>query len=150
MSLLEYAGKKWFNLRMRGKLFAWAVRERMGLAIDPSTLNVEEAFLLAFKRYAPQPYYGDATLFRAGNGAEYLDARLGWGGIIRGRLDIQEVSGDHDTILQEPHIGMLAGLLETCLEKASGHDIHRPRLTPAPDAGGRMTGLTPAVDLGKP
>jgi amino acid adenylation domain-containing protein len=149
MSAGDYLGKKSFNLRMRRKLFAWGVKERLGLAIDPSTLNVEEAFLLAFKRYVPQPFYGDATLFRAGDGAEYLDPKLGWGDIIRGRLDIQEVSGDHDTILQEPHIGMLAGLLENCLEQANRNEIHRPALTMAAAAGEGMAGLTPAIDLGK-
>ncbi|HEY3740745.1 MAG TPA: amino acid adenylation domain-containing protein [Bryobacteraceae bacterium] len=150
MSIVEYAGKKSFNLRMRRKLFAWGVKERLGLAIDPSALNVEEAFLLAFKRYVPQPYYGNATLFRAGDGAEYLDAKLGWGEIIRGRLDIQEVSGDHDTILQEPHIGMLARLLENCLAKANVGEIERPAaMTAAAGAGNRMAGLTPAIDLGK-
>ena len=122
MSIGDFIEKKSFNLRMRWKLFAWSVRERLGLEIDPTTLNTEEAFLLAFKRYQPQPYFGDATLFRAGDGAEYLDPELGWTGIIRGRLDIQEVSGDHDTILQEPHIGMLARLLENCLEKANDGD----------------------------
>ena len=149
MSLLQFIGKKSFNLRMRRKLFAWAVRERLGLAIDPSVLNAEEAFLLAFKRYEPKAYYGDATLFRAGDGTEYLDPNLGWNGIIRGRLDICEVSGDHDTILQEPHIGMLAHLLEHCLERANSNDFHHIPIAPVQATGTRTPKLTPAIYGGK-
>ena len=145
MSLAEYVGKKVFNLRMRSKLLAWGLRERMGLPIDPAQLNAEEAFLLAFKRYVPRVHYGNATLFRAGNGAEYLDPKLGWAGLIRGRLDIQEVSGDHDTILQEPHIGMLARLLETCLERARSEEPHSALVPPSAVASERIPGLTTAI-----
>ena len=141
MSLSEFIKKKAFNLRMRRKLFAWTVRERLGLAIDPTALNAEEAFLLAFKRYEPKPYFGNATLFRAGDGAEYLDPMLGWRGIIRGRLDIKEVSGDHDTILQEPDIGMLARLLETCLEQGNHEDEHQPAVTAGQPARREATSL---------
>ena len=148
MKLLEYVGKKSFNLRMRLKLFAWSARERLGLSIDPAALNAEEGFLLACKRYVPQPYAGNATLFRAGDGAEYLDPKLGWNGIILGHLDIQEVSGDHDTILQEPHIKMLAGLLEQCLEKAAEAGVQPPSTHPSAGAETRPGGLTSAV-LGK-
>ena len=145
MSAADFIKKKSFNLKMRGKLFAWGVRERLRLEIDPSTLNAEEAFLLAFKRYVPRPYNGNATLFRAGDGAEYLDPNLGWDGIIRGRLEIREVTGDHDTILQEPHIGMLARLLEQCLEKASGREFQHIPAPPAPMTGARTSDLAPAL-----
>ena len=71
---------------------------------------------MALRNYVPAPYEGDATLFRArdelvGNS----DPTLGWGGLIQGRLEIREISGDHDTILYEPHIGMLARVLDSCL-----------------------------------
>ena len=142
---LEFLDKKLFNLRMRRKLFAWNIRERLGLSIHPMALNAEEGFLLAFKRYVPQPYFGDATLFRAGAGTEYLDPNLGWGPIIGGHLDIQEVTGDHDTILQEPHIGMLARLLEASLEKATSNDLHRPSIDLVASPGIPSASLTAAV-----
>jgi thioesterase domain-containing protein len=43
------------------------------------------------------------------------DPTLGWGRLVQGRLEIREISGDHDTILYEPHIGMLARVLDSCL-----------------------------------
>ena len=145
VSPLEFLDKKLFNLRMRRKLLAWSVRERLGLSIDPSILSAEEGFLLAFKRYVPLPYCGDATLFRTGDGTGYRDPNLGWGPIIGGHLDIQEVTGDHDTILQEPHIGMLARLLETSLAKATSNDFHQPVANPVASPVIPTAGRTAAV-----
>jgi len=145
MSTLEYLGKKAFNLRMRRKLLTLGIRERLGITMDASKLNAEAAFLLTFKRYVPQPFYGRATLFRAGDGAEYLDPKLGWAGFIRGYLDIQEVTGDHNTILQEPHIGMLAGLLETCLACARDADPHQSVITHVTNESERLPGLAPSI-----
>lgn len=145
MSAREFVDKKLFNFRMRRKLFAWSMRERLGRPIDPSVLNAEEAFLLALKRYEPKPYYGDATLFRAGDGGGYLDPELGWSGIILGRLDIREVSGNHDTILQEPHIGMLARLLEGCLGRPGVSDSRQGAVRGQEPAAERMK-LPPVLE----
>jgi amino acid adenylation domain-containing protein len=149
MSLPEFVKRKSSNVRMRSRLLLWAIGERFGRRIQPSRLTAEEAFLLALRRYTPEPYQGNATLFRAGDGSNYPDPKLGWEGLIEGHLDIQQVSGDHDTILLEPHIGMLANLLEDCLERAP-----RPDLPKSSNAGEqtsqRLPMLTPAIELGKP
>jgi len=69
----------------------------------------------------PQSYDGDAILFRAKDElVSYSDATLGWGSLIKGSLEIREVSGNHDTILSEPHIGMLARVLDSCLGAVQG------------------------------
>ncbi len=107
---IEYLDRKRKNLAMRLQLLKWNLREKLGLANDPAMLSAEEAFLLAMRGYTPVPFNGDAVLFRAGD--DYLDPNLGWGNIIRGRLDIEITTGDHDTILHEPHIGMLAQLIQ--------------------------------------
>ncbi len=98
--------------------------ERIGLPIGLAALTAEEGFLLALRRYAPAPYHGDAILFRAGDASDYLDPQLGWGNLIRDRLDIEQGSGDHDTILRGPHIGVLAGKLARLLEACTA--VPRP------------------------
>jgi len=147
MGLPEFLVRKSSNFRMRRKLLVWAIREQLGLEIHPAKLSAEEGFLLAMRRYIPRPYAGDATLFRAGDGSDYPDPMLGWEGLIQGHLDIQQVSGDHDTILQEPHIGMLARLLEGCLENPSRWDQGPARNVDTNSGGSQWT---PAVELGKP
>lgn len=148
MRVPEFLIRKSSNFRMRSKLLVWSIRERLGLEIKPSRLSAEEGFLLAMRRYVPHPYQGNATLFRSGDGSDYQDPKLGWEGLIEGHLDIQQVSGDHDTILQEPHIGMLARLLEGCLEQAPRRDL--PKSSSPADSGERIPRLTPIVDLAKP
>jgi hypothetical protein len=148
MRVPEFLIRKSSNFRMRSKLLAWSIRERLGLEIKPSRLNAEEGFLLAMRRYVPHPYQGNATLFRSGDGSDYQDPKLGWEGLIEGHLDIQQVSGDHDTILQEPHIGMLARLLEGCLEQAPRRELSKS--PSSAESGDRIPHLTPIVDLAKP
>ncbi|HLJ49454.1 MAG TPA: amino acid adenylation domain-containing protein [Bryobacteraceae bacterium] len=116
IGLGTFCGVKLKNWRMRSKIRLWMTRDRLGLTTDAHMLDAEEAFLVALRYYTPQSYDGDATLFRAKDElVSYSDVTLGWGSLVRGRLEIREVSGDHDTILQEPHIGMLALVLNSCL-----------------------------------
>ena len=104
---------------MRAHIRTWSIKSALGQTTGAAGLDVEEAFLVALRRYNPQPYDGPAILFRAKNGLlPYPDPNLGWGALINGGLEIKEISGDHDTILYEPHIGMLARVLDSCLEEA--------------------------------
>jgi thioesterase domain-containing protein len=150
MGGLEFLARKSSNVRMRSKLLLWGILAHLGIEIQPEKLSAEEGFLLAMRRYVPRPYPGDATLFRAGDGSDYPEPKLGWEGLIGGHLDIQQVSGDHDTILQEPHIGMLARLLEGCLENPPRREVQEPGSAKNADNGGRIVHLTPAIELGKP
>ena len=124
MGPVDYMARKLANWKMRGKLQFWRFKERIGLPIGPAALTAEEGFLLALRRSTAAPYHGDAILFRAGDASDYLDPQLGWGNLIRGRLDIQQVSGGHDTILREPNIGLLAGMLARLLEACTA--VPRP------------------------
>jgi amino acid adenylation domain-containing protein len=149
MRLPEFLSRKSTNFRMRRKLLTWQIREKLGLTVQPARLSAEEGFLLAIRRYIPRPYHGNATLFRAGDGSHYPESKLGWEGLIEGDLDVQQVSGDHDTILQEPHIGMLARLLEGCLEQAPLELPQKPGMAATSESTQRMGRLTPAIELAK-
>lgn len=105
------------NTKLRTGIRLWLLRKALGL--NPGVLDAEEAFLLALRTYTPTPLNGNAILFRAQNELLRLpDPSLGWKELINGQLEIQLVSGDHDTILQEPHIGRLARLLDGFLKQA--------------------------------
>jgi thioesterase domain-containing protein len=45
----------------------------------------------------------------------YEDPQLGWGPHAAD-VDVHEVPGDHGTLTEEPHVGVLAERLKRCLE----------------------------------
>ncbi|HEX6745675.1 MAG TPA: amino acid adenylation domain-containing protein [Longimicrobium sp.] len=74
----------------------------------------------AKQRYELRPYPGPITLFRSldGHGDGDADPTLGWGPLAEGGLEIVDVPGNHDLILQRPHVQVLAGLLRASLDGA--------------------------------
>jgi thioesterase domain-containing protein len=80
----------------------------------------ERDVLKAFEEYVPQPYPGRVTLFRASRQpAGYNNAYdLGWGELAGGGLEINEVPGEHGSIVVEPRVGTLAQKLKRCIEKS--------------------------------
>jgi thioesterase domain-containing protein len=76
----------------------------------------------ALRSYRPQPYAGDAVLFRAGDRVARMeegeDPALGWGELISGRLTIVDLPGDHYSILRGGAAQRLADrLLERLAER---------------------------------
>jgi amino acid adenylation domain-containing protein len=105
---------------------------------------VWEAHIRALMQYYPKPYNGMVTLFRS-SGHPFLcsfDSRYGWGELAVGGVDVHIVSGYHESILEEPHVGGLAREMTDALRKAQTiHEPARPRTPPAapPAASRRKT-----------
>jgi amino acid adenylation domain-containing protein len=117
----KFAALKLRNWKMRANIRLWLGNRR-------KALNVEEAFLVAVRDYSPKPYAGTATLFRSQDELDiFTDKSLGWSPLIQGGLSIRLVSGDHDTILSEPHIGVLAREISSSLKESTGlyHGLDR-------------------------
>ncbi|HLU39636.1 MAG TPA: SDR family NAD(P)-dependent oxidoreductase [Planctomycetota bacterium] len=77
----------------------------------------------AFTRYEAQPWPGRAHLFRVPidesrqwTGVKMEDD-LGWRHLV-GELVVTEVSGDHNSMCEEPHVRVLADAVRACLEEA--------------------------------
>jgi thioesterase domain-containing protein/acyl carrier protein len=72
-------------------------------------------------QYVPAAYAGRMTLFRASEldelvfGTDYSDPYLGWGPFVAGGIDVRPVSGDHLSLIKEPHVGALALSWKACL-----------------------------------
>ena len=64
--------------------------------------------------YVPQIYSGNAIIFQAEESS--YDPELTWQKVITGGLEIQKVSGDHLSILAEPHVRLWAEALKTRLQ----------------------------------
>jgi aspartate racemase len=84
-----------------------------------------EAHVQATRDYVYQVYSGRAILFRALEQPEdefrVIDPQLGWGSLIAGGLEIQEVTGDHFTMFSEPYVRVLAEKLKACLDQAQAN-----------------------------
>ena len=70
------------------------------------------------RRYQPQPYNGKVAMFLAEDAPDRTrtDLRLLWGEYVTSGLEVHVIPGEHADILEEPHVGVAAGRLRTCLE----------------------------------
>jgi aspartate racemase len=87
----------------------------------PSILQmVAEANAQALEEYVPEVYPGRITLFRASNGSRRTcpDPDLAWGKLAAGGVEVHDVPGDHATMMEEPHVRILAEHLRACLSGA--------------------------------
>jgi thioesterase domain-containing protein len=84
-------------------------------------LRVYKTNVRGYRSYQPRPYPGSLTLFRAaGAGIAGMDpgvgADLGWSAFTSEPVAIEEVPGDHITLLAEPNVAVLAARLRTALD----------------------------------
>jgi thioesterase domain-containing protein len=82
--------------------------------------QVRKALHRASDAYVPKPYLGKITFFRASEKSvrDSDDPNSGWGELAGGELEIHDVPGDHNIMLAEPQVCVLAQQLKVSLEKA--------------------------------
>jgi thioesterase domain-containing protein len=146
LTLLDRAAIQWQNLRhdRLGYVTNWWRRRRAwrrtveekrdATTHDDSTLHnaeIEQAFYRALSVYRMQYYPGEITLYRPPQKVSY---RLPGGRLIDdGRnfvyddngwtphcdhLELVKVPGDHDSMVLEPHVRVLAGNIRAAIEAA--------------------------------
>ncbi|MDB6019360.1 MAG: hypothetical protein JWR19_3849 [Pedosphaera sp.] len=78
-----------------------------------------ETHIRALLNYSPQSYDGKVTLFRSHGHPLFCsyDPQYGWGDLVR-EVEVQVVPGAHESILEEPHVKVLAERLSQCLRAA--------------------------------
>ena len=74
----------------------------------------------ALVSYKPQRYVGRITLF-VNEDDYHKNPTLGWDNLANGGLEIQELPGGHNSILEEPNVQVLAEKLKVCLDKAEAN-----------------------------
>ena len=82
---------------------------------------VTNANLAAYQRYKARVYSGRGVLFLAETRAvpSHDDPRLAWRQLLQGGAEIHTVPGhDSGSMLDEPHVRVLARLLKACIERA--------------------------------
>jgi len=73
----------------------------------------------AWRKYTIKTFPGKIKLFRSEDNRDNLNAEpdLGWGELAEGGVDVFQVSGDHLSMLEEPHVQGLAEQLKRSLIK---------------------------------
>ncbi|MCA9150643.1 MAG: SDR family NAD(P)-dependent oxidoreductase, partial [Planctomycetales bacterium] len=120
----------------------WEQRKRNPVTHDltPAEFRsdqIEAAFRRACARYQTKPYAGKVHLFRPPFDAYYclphnrvlnrdrgiMDHHNHWVPYVQGGIDVHLVTGDHDSMVLEPHVRVMAEKLRSCLEDAqtAGH-----------------------------
>jgi thioesterase domain-containing protein len=98
---------------------AYGVWLRFGYPLPPHLSSTAFASMRAARSYKAQSYPGQVTLFRVtepwNEGGR--DPHLGWDGVAAGGVEVYEVPGDHFTLLEEPHVQILAAQLKSCLDQ---------------------------------
>ena len=81
--------------------------------------HVYNANLKALRFYRARPYRGVVTLFNAQeiDPGVIADPLYAWPGLASG-IEIHSVPGDHDSMLTEPNVSVLARTLDECLRAA--------------------------------
>jgi thioesterase domain-containing protein len=72
----------------------------------------------AILKYTPQTYPQQITLFKTSTKSSVADTdpSIGWDKLAVEKTEIHPISGNHLTMLRQPHIQVLAAQLSTCIE----------------------------------
>ncbi|HWF18044.1 MAG TPA: amino acid adenylation domain-containing protein, partial [Verrucomicrobiae bacterium] len=90
-----------------------------------------EAHIISLIQFFPKRYKGKVTLFRS-RGHPLLcsyDGQCGWDELAS-QVEMHVVPGEHESILEEPHVRVLAAKLKECLRR-----LQSPETVPASVAG---------------
>lgn len=90
--------------------------------------RIRNLFILndqAFRAYIPRRYHGRVAIIRSERGytgdadKDYSpDPYLGWGRVLSGVVETYEVPGDHNEMIREPYVRLLAEHLRTSFDNA--------------------------------
>lgn len=86
-------------------------------------LRYFEAYLangIALQTYLPEPNDLDLLLLRAADEPEDYGPKLGWEALIKGSLQVIDVSGDHNSVMYPPHAAVAAQAI--ALHMGAHHD----------------------------
>ena len=168
LTALDKAQIHWNRFRRKGLNYFiewardrrdWKQRQLDETAVEltPAEFRSEEiraAFMEAHDNYETKPYDGEVILFRpklddthrlrggrvVNETRDFQDHYNHWKPFITGHLDVRVVTGDHDSMVLEPHVRVLAKELSACLEKA-----HAAVIGIEPDGGAPVVDERPVT-----
>ncbi|MFJ8141830.1 amino acid adenylation domain-containing protein [Streptomyces sp. NPDC096013] len=88
-------------------------------------LRYFEAYLangIALQTYLPEPAELDLVLLRAADEEADYGPKLGWEALIKGELQVIDVSGDHNSVMYPPHAELAARAIAPHMEGPTDDD----------------------------
>jgi thioesterase domain-containing protein len=79
--------------------------------------RVYEQNVRALAAYVPRPYPGPAVMLLSHHEPDrtFYDGRLAWAELVESGLVVRFIPGDHENMLDEPHVAGVAEALARCL-----------------------------------
>jgi surfactin family lipopeptide synthetase A len=105
----------------KAKMVVRGLQRRVSEMKVPEALRqVRRTCQEAAKAYALRVYPGRIVLFRSTERplTHFHDHHAGWKAVAAGGLELHEISGDHDDVLLEPQVQVVAEQLKACLDGA--------------------------------
>ncbi len=104
------------------------VFETLQRPLPAALRDVQQANYLALRNYKPRRYAGAVAFFYAEKEPEGFtrEKEQGWALLAEGGVVSEKVGGDHLTMLDEPHVRVLAERLEARLDAAAGQLTSQP------------------------
>jgi thioesterase domain-containing protein len=140
-------GVGYFSRWVRDRI-EWELQQRRATAAELTpaefrSAEIEAAFREALMHYQTSVYDGRLVLFRPplderyklsggrvlNSAREYVDAENHWGPYVRGGIDVHVVPGDHDSMVLEPSVRVLARQLRQLLEEAQVAPVEQPEFS---------------------
>lgn len=108
-----------YKMRARGLRTVYSCLDAAGLPIPAFLRNPDDINWLAAVRYIPKPFSGRITLFVAAPSLARAHASYElWSGLTDRNVELHEIPGRHEDILDEPQVRSLATEITNCLAKA--------------------------------
>jgi amino acid adenylation domain-containing protein len=130
VSLAAYHARRFS--RLSGAAAAKYLYERLkgaAKAIMRPHAPVDDQTECAILAYTHQPYAGRIVVIQGTERPKVPDLRAGWQDVAKGRFEVHQVVGGHDSIFSEPQVKDLGKLLNDMLaEKAPQSETHEPRV----------------------
>ena len=96
--------------------------------IPQSFRRQAELFLQSWNAFVWRPYAGHVTLFRARTRPLFgtSDRDLNWSRLATGGVDVEIIPGNHDSMMKEPHVRVLAERMRASLDSADNKTSNAP------------------------
>ncbi len=112
-------GETWSTTALRKRMRRWVERRMVLFRRDGLETYFGQKVETAALRYRPPTYHGDVAVFRAADADVGDPADGGWGAVVKGRLTVATLPGNHRGILKPPHVFGLAARLQACMAEAA-------------------------------
>ena len=99
---------------------------RLGRQIPQRISTLENINRFAMSLYRPTVYPGQLIIFRSvtRSSTSENDELLGWGRLVSGGIEVQDVTGRHRDLLNEPNVRVLAEKMRACLDRVQLQPQH--------------------------